>query len=467
MPAEVVVSRVAPVMDLPAFIIRPAVGNAHLETPHLTTEGHVQRGSGVDAHGLTRLAVDGLADVSQPEGFVSLNVSLSSGEEWSASLLDYVEEEFEVCIYEAAANRTAPRIANVSICAPSPNATNTTNGTCAYIGNGTNVTLMSTWSWGFPYLDGGMGGRRYWQGAAFPSTAVLTAVAAAWRRWLEGGFGCVRRSGCRARPRLVHASRLAICTGRWWSEEGRRLQQGHLLLNGTNATAYNGTNITNATFDPCTKYIRRVYSESTRKLLRGIVSAQLETGGWMRRVQPMLTGDMLRRTNSTLTLTLPPNPDYNLDSPERLSVKIPREALRSGRPLTVNNTAVIAAKGGTVSVSGSFTKVPMEASLSSPDEYQLIFRLEDEKWDTQIGQDGADASTALLHVGIYSEQNEEYGWNAAVSPQLQPRHLTRIDDTTLTLTLPPFAEYDISQPETLRFVVPPVSVASGRQSSPI
>ena len=109
-------------------------------------------------------------------------------------------------------------------------------------------------------------------------------------------------------------------------------------------------------------------------------------------------------------------------------------------------------------MSGSFTIA--DDALPSPDEYQLIFRLEDEKWDTQIGQDGADASTALLHVGIYSEQNEEYGWNAAVSPQLQPRHLTRIDDTTLTLTLPPFAEYDISQPETLRFVVPPVSVAS-------
>ena len=65
--------------------------------------------------------------------------------------LEYSDEEFEVCVYEQAKNLTKPRLANISICAPSPNATNSSNGTCAYMGNGTNASLFSTWHWGFPY----------------------------------------------------------------------------------------------------------------------------------------------------------------------------------------------------------------------------------------------------------------------------------------------------------------------------
>ena len=41
----------------------------------------------------------------------------------------------------------------------------------------------------------------------------------------------------------------------------------------------NATNGTNATHNPCTRYVRRIYSLATQKLLRGIVSAQLEARG--------------------------------------------------------------------------------------------------------------------------------------------------------------------------------------------
>ena len=121
-PAEAVASHVAPHMDLPAFVLRPERGHATMETPALSTEELVQMGSGVDAHGLTRLQVEGLADVSQSATFTSLNISLTD-EDWSPSLLQYYDEEFEVCVYDQVANRTQPRLANISICAPSINAT--------------------------------------------------------------------------------------------------------------------------------------------------------------------------------------------------------------------------------------------------------------------------------------------------------------------------------------------------------
>mgnify|MGYP005701788929 FL=1 len=67
-------------------MLRPERGHATMETPALSTEELVQMGSGVDAHGLTRLQVEGLADVSQSATFTSLNISLTD-EDWSPSLL--------------------------------------------------------------------------------------------------------------------------------------------------------------------------------------------------------------------------------------------------------------------------------------------------------------------------------------------------------------------------------------------
>ena len=95
--------------------------------------------------------------------------------------------------------------------------------------------------------------------------------------------------------------------------------------------------------------------------------------------------------------TLPPQTGYNIDSPEQLSVKLPREALRSGQPLTVNNTAIVAALAGQVRVVGSFTHWAEERALQSPHTYELIFILENDKWEARIGQDSAIASAALLH----------------------------------------------------------------------
>ena len=478
-PAEAVVSRVAPRMDLPALVLRPERGHALLETPYLSNERLVHAGSGIDEHGLSRLVTDGLGDVSRPASFTSLNISLVD-DEWSPSLMDFRDEVFEVCVYEQKPNRTLPRLANISICAPSPNATNTSNGTCAYASNGTNASVFSTWYWGYPYAqeawvqgnsdddDDATGGSD--DGEAHEHHAPLYLPKQLMRFLPIGGVGWSRsRSfGIVAPEPLFAYTRPEIPPG--FEEEYAAGAFGLPTVTRTTrrlselseaSSASNATNGTNTTLDPCTTYVRRVYSPATEMLLRGIVSAQLETRGWMRIVQPSLNGDMLRKvSNTTLSLTLPPQHAYDIDSPERLSVKLPREALRSGRPLTVNTSALIVATGGRVRVVGTFVERPEEGALTSPSVYELVFRLDEDKWDARIGHDGAPASDALISEGVFSEQSEAGGWNAVVQPQLRARHLTRLDDTTLVLTLPPFADYDISQPETLQFIIPPAAVAS-------
>lgn len=477
-PSEAVVSRVAPLMDLPAFVIRPTRGYAELETPHLRNEGQVRAGSGTEAIDLTRTAREGLADVSGVASFVSMNITLED-DEWSDSLLEYVDEEFEVCVYEQQRNVTPPRLLNVSICAPSPNATNTTNGTCAYAGNGTNASVPSTWAFGFPYrrevwVDGetgvplrGSGTADLWYYLPDALRQFLSIGGASWQE--------ARRFGVEALPPrpwwetehdgLSISSSLMPPTRRLNAHSSDVHESSHSrMLQDAHAILHNNTNTTNATnaSNPCTLYVRRVYSDATRKLIQGIVSAQLEDHGWMRAVQPQLTGDMLRRNGSTLTLTLPPQLSYNIRSPELLSLKLPREALRSGRPLTANNTAPIDALGGRIGVSGSFLDALREEDVQSPETYTLVFSLEGESWDPEMSHDGSAASAALLHEGIYSEQSEAGGWNAVVRPLLAARHLKRHDDETITLTLPPVAAYEISQPETYGGCPEPPSVRQQR-----
>ena len=93
-PAEAVVSRVAPHMALPTFILRPESGSATLmHTIH--TETDVREGTGEPPSLLDRLATEGLQDVSVPQQHLMLNLTLSE-DEWSDELLQYVDEEYEV-----------------------------------------------------------------------------------------------------------------------------------------------------------------------------------------------------------------------------------------------------------------------------------------------------------------------------------------------------------------------------------
>ena len=462
LPAGAVASRVAPIMAVEAFVLRPKRGSASLETPALGSEALVQVGSGEAASSLVALAVSGLADVSQPEIFTSLNITLDGGEEWSADFLEYVDEDYEVCVYEEVKNITLPRLENISICVPSPNATDALgerqNGTCAYAGNGTNASNPATWHWGFAYpyetwVDG--------------DTNLPIVLPRPLRERLPiGGFGWRE-----ARRRFsISIDPEAVAWLASYEREQYSLQPPSAppalppapppsLLNATNLT-FNTSNVTNASsIGPCTLYTRRLYSASTLALLRGFVSERLEASGWMRTVAPHLTGDMLRRNGSTVTLTLPPQLEYNIESPERLSVKVPRAALRSQRHVVANDTVLVQATGGRVRISGSFADNLLEAALQSPQFYTLVFTLEEESWDASMGHDAAAASAELIQ-SVLSDQHEPQGWNAIVQPQLQARHLKRVDDQTLVLTIPPFPDYEISEPESLQFVVPPAAVAS-------
>ena len=64
-------------------------------------------------------------------------------------------------------------------------------------------------------------------------------------------------------------------------------------------------------------------------------------------------------------------------------------------------------------------------------------------------------------TGIASEQREGFGWTTVVRHALRPDHLTLVGPTTLSLSLPAVASYDLVAAETLAVHVPSAALISG------
>ena len=328
------------------------------------------------------------------------------------SLPTYVDQRYKVCPEVIIPNVTAqPNRSNVTFCWGDGNASNATNGTCAFVGNGTNASVYETWAWGWPYranvpVDGGgtplvqyaspthlaIGGAGWVEAEAARGELFLTGEpnlpvdgahhqlhhSVAGRRLGEGG-GAASNALERVAP-----LRIALFNATCEEEHGIGAPRCELPALGGGANASNATynpnttrehNSCNVTAPPplnltaddnCTWHTRRIYSESTVALLDGIVSAGLEPRGWARVISPALHGDMLALNGSSLTLHLPPQPRYDVHAPETISVQLPAAALRSGRPLVVNGTALVAAAGGVLVVSGTLLDHAKEAACAPP-----------------------------------------------------------------------------------------------------
>ena len=72
-------------------------------------------------------------------------------------------------------------------------------------------------------------------------------------------------------------------------------------------------------------------------------------------------------------------------------------------------------------------------------------------WLEDVGAPGA-STTALLQ-GFVSAQNESGGWGAVVSSSLTHEHVTRVDDSTVRISVRAEA-YDLTVPETITVTVP-------------
>ena len=112
----------------------------------------------------------------------------------------------------------------------------------------------------------------------------------------------------------------------------------------------------------------------------------------------------------------------------------------------------VLASNGTLQARGSLFAQPTEQTVTAAGAPPTItLSLLDDSWVDSLGTasssansslaaDGNEAAFALL-AGIRSQQDSPLGFNRVIQPALLPTHIQRVDNATLTITLPEARRY--------------------------
>ncbi|MHC4609509.1 MAG: LamG-like jellyroll fold domain-containing protein, partial [Planctomycetota bacterium] len=194
------------------------------------------------------------------------------------------------------------------------------------------------------------------------------------------------------------------------------------------------------------------FDAERQNIIDGLVSAQSEANGWNNGVQAGLNvTDVVRTSNTVVTITLPAFAGYDVTATETITATIPASALvTSGSPLVASPTFDVTVAAGTVALSGTVT------DDSEPDiragGSTIVVTLTDDSW---VAAGAAfDAERQNIIDGLTSAGAEANGWNNVVQAGLNVTDVVRTSNTVVTVTLPAFAAYDITANETITATVP-------------
>ena len=220
---------------------------------------------------------------------------------------------------------------------------------------------------------------------------------------------------------------------------------------------------------------------AARMFLEGL-SSPTNGSSWMGVLRPTLLGEFDKKTNvtegeelttgydwltrvsnDTLAIAIPRLPNYDVLLPEQIDLRIGNSLVMSNWTLLLPEALIIVPTPGSATMSGSALYNLSEAELAfnrTVLDLSLIISLRADSWLKAVEQDPTVA--AQLFAGIKSDQHEKYGWNNVVQQGLHKGLVERLDDVTLSLSIPMFEDYSITAPEVLRVNLPAVALKSNQ-----
>ena len=191
-------------------------------------------------------------------------------------------------------------------------------------------------------------------------------------------------------------------------------------------------------------------------IIAGIDSGAAEAAGWDAVVKAGLAvGDVVRTSDTVVTVTLPAFASFNITATETITATIPAAALNGG-------LAVVAAPTFTVAVVPFATLTGTAVSCTEADivagAKTVILTLNGDTWVAA----GAtfDAQRQNIINGLDSAQAEATGWDAVVKAGLAVGTVVRTSNTVVTVTLSAFATYDITARETITATIPSTALTA-------
>ena len=198
------------------------------------------------------------------------------------------------------------------------------------------------------------------------------------------------------------------------------------------------------------------FDAQRQNIINGLTSAGVEATGWNAVVQAGLAvTDVVRTSNTVVTVTLPAFASYNVTVAETITVTVPATAVAGGGAIVATPTFDITTLAVTAALTGTVTD-DSELNIQTGSS-TLILTLTNDSW--VAGGAAFDAERQNIINGLTSAGGEAAGWNAVVKVGLAVTDVVRTNNTAVTITLPAFPGYDILVQETITATVPATAVA--------
>lgn len=191
------------------------------------------------------------------------------------------------------------------------------------------------------------------------------------------------------------------------------------------------------------------FEAQRQNLIDGLVSAQGEAAGFNAEVVPNIdVTDVVRTSDTVVTITLPAIPGYEITATETITWTIPSSAtLLNAGAIVASPTFVVSAAPEVVI--GGETALFESQIVAGGQSFALLLSN-----DTWVAGGAFDAVRQDIIDGFLSAQSETNGWNAVVLAGLDVTDVVRLSDTVVEVTLPAFASYSITALETITVTVP-------------
>ena len=208
------------------------------------------------------------------------------------------------------------------------------------------------------------------------------------------------------------------------------------------------------------------------QLIDAIVSRQDEAFGWNAVIRKLLTYEAIERADegSSVRITVPSFPQYDVLAPETIGIVLPSTVLWSGQSVEleqtfeVRATSGVAETGGTLALRGDSV---VEQTCCAREDYlknggdgelvpTLVITLRRDHWEDGLEQPGSEALSALFG-SIRGGARQLYGWDRVVQPALGAHLVSvgsvEIERDTLTIALPALPSFHIFEPEEITVTV--------------
>lgn len=195
------------------------------------------------------------------------------------------------------------------------------------------------------------------------------------------------------------------------------------------------------------------FNNQRQNIIDGLTASTNQTLGWNNIIRDtvLTVTDVVRTSDTVVTITLPAAPGYAITTTEIIQPLIPASALAT------SNVAVPTGSTFDVPPQLHVSTVTLGGTIDGAAEADIVtggetvtLTLTSDTWVATL----TDAMKLDIIYGLRASTDETNGWNDIAPSEIALTDVVRTSDTVVTITLPAMAYYSITANETISATVP-------------